>query len=67
MPSVILAFRRQKLFFLSDGEAMLQFGRIGRCVIVLGDPSGREASYPLVLEEFLQETEKAGYRVAFIK
>lgn len=44
---------------------MLQFGRIGRCVIVLGDPSGREASYPLVLEEFLQETEKAGYRVAF--
>ncbi|KPN12714.1 phosphatidylglycerol lysyltransferase [Bacillus australimaris] len=55
----------KKLFFSSDGEAMLQFGRIGRCVIVLGDPSGRKSSYPLVLEEFLQQTEKAGYRVAF--
>ena len=66
MPSVILAFRRQKLFFSSDGEAMLQFGRIGRCVIVLGDPSDVRLLIRLYLKSFTGDR-KAGYRVAFIK
>ncbi|MDG3044264.1 hypothetical protein OE903_11390 [Bacillus sp. B6(2022)] len=46
---------------------MLQFGRIGRCVIVLGDPSGRKASYPLVLEEFWNRQKKQAIVSLFTK
>ncbi|MFB8733719.1 hypothetical protein ACEQPO_06415 [Bacillus sp. SL00103] len=62
-----LGFLGDKNYFSSsDGEAMLQFWPHWPLRHCARDPSGRKASYPLVLEEFLQ-TEKAGYRVAFIK
>ncbi len=55
----------KRFYFSSDGKALLLFGQISRRLVVLGDPSGQRDSFPLVIEEFLNEAHKQGLSVMF--
>ncbi|MCY8507723.1 phosphatidylglycerol lysyltransferase domain-containing protein, partial [Bacillus atrophaeus] len=55
----------KRFYFSSDGKALLLFGKISRRLVVLGDPSGQKESFPLVLEEFLNEAHQHGFSVMF--
>ncbi|MCC2930446.1 bifunctional lysylphosphatidylglycerol flippase/synthetase MprF [Bacillus sp. LBG-1-113] len=55
----------KRFYFSSDGNALLLFGKIARRLVVLGDPSGQKESFPLVLEEFLNEAHQKGFSVLF--
>ena len=55
----------KRFYFSSDGKALLLFSQISRRLVVLGDPSGQRDSFPLVIEEFLNEAHKQGLSVMF--
>jgi lysyl-tRNA synthetase, class II len=61
------ALRRDKhYFFSSDGRAMIAFAYIRGYALVSGDPIGDPAAIPALLDEFLAECRRRGWRVAFL-
>ncbi|AGN35368.1 putative phosphatidylglycerol lysyltransferase MprF [Bacillus paralicheniformis ATCC 9945a] len=55
----------KRFFYSSDGNALIQFAKVGQRLVVLGDPSGLEGSFPLVIKEFLHTADQKGYLVIF--
>ncbi|MFS0781857.1 bifunctional lysylphosphatidylglycerol flippase/synthetase MprF [Bacillus sp. 1P06AnD] len=61
-----LAFMGDKrLFFSSDGKALILFRKYKNRLIVLGDPNGDQGSFSLALNEFMKEANRLGYLVVF--
>lgn len=55
----------KRMFFSSNGKALILFRKYRNRLIVLGDPSGEYSSYSLVLNEFMSEATNYGYVVVF--
>lgn len=55
----------KQFYFSKDGKALLQFAKIGKRLVVLGDPSGDPKSFPGILEDFLEDADRLGYIVVF--
>lgn len=55
----------KQFYFSKDGKTLLQFARVGKRLIVLGDPSGEPESFPGILEDFLEDADRLGYIVVF--
>ncbi|MGC4376723.1 bifunctional lysylphosphatidylglycerol flippase/synthetase MprF [Fictibacillus sp. Mic-4] len=55
----------KRFYFSSDGKAMLQFAKVGKRLVVLGDPFGEPSSIPAILKEFTDETDRYGYYCIF--
>jgi lysyl-tRNA synthetase, class II len=61
------ALRRDKYYFFSaDGRAMIAFAYVRGYALVSGDPIGDPAAIPSLLDEFLAECRRRGWRVAFL-
>ncbi|MGM9925907.1 MAG: bifunctional lysylphosphatidylglycerol flippase/synthetase MprF [Bacillus sp. (in: firmicutes)] len=55
----------KRMFFSSDGQALILFRKYHNRLVVLGDPSGEDSSYSLVLNEFMTEANRLGHVVLF--
>ncbi|WP_019241642.1 MULTISPECIES: bifunctional lysylphosphatidylglycerol flippase/synthetase MprF [Bacillus] len=55
----------KRMFFSSDGKALILFRKYRNRLIVLGDPSGDPSSYVTVLTEFMNQANQMGYLVVF--
>lgn len=55
----------KRMFFSSDGQALILFRKYKNRLIVLGDPSGSKASFSLVLNEFMKAANRLGYVAVF--
>ncbi|WP_052343597.1 bifunctional lysylphosphatidylglycerol flippase/synthetase MprF [Bacillus massiliigorillae] len=55
----------KRMFFSSNGKALILFRKYRNRLVVLGDPSGEHSSYSLVLNEFMNEANNYGYVVVF--
>jgi lysyl-tRNA synthetase, class II len=61
------ALRRDKRYFFSgDGRAMVAYAYVRGYALVSGDPIGDSAAIPGLLDEFLAECRRRGWRVAFL-
>ncbi|MFC4617157.1 bifunctional lysylphosphatidylglycerol flippase/synthetase MprF [Camelliibacillus cellulosilyticus] len=55
----------KRFFFSEDQKAMLLFSKVGKRLIVLGDPFGEPASFPALLEAFHRAADQFGYYCVF--